>query len=107
MEISNNDLARILGNIESTVKSQMESSLRQEAAIAALDNRVGARLDDQERRIRSIEVINPAKHAETLKKHDERLTQLEKNSARAGAIAGLGGSVLIAAAIEYIKSKYR
>lgn len=83
MEISNNDLARILGNIEANVAAQMNSSVRQEAAIARLDEKMSKRLDD----------------------HEKRLRDLEKGAAKSGAIAGVGASLGVAVIIEIIKRK--
>ncbi len=83
MEISNNDIARILGNIEANLKTQMQSSLRQEVALASLDQKINLRLDT----------------------HDERLRALEQGAARAGIIAGIGSSIGIAVIVEIAKRK--
>jgi Pyruvate/2-oxoacid:ferredoxin oxidoreductase gamma subunit len=106
--MDNNDVAqqnRILGNIEANLSAIKKASDEHREGLQRLEDKVSARLDSHDERIRAIEVANPVKLGETLKKHDERLTQLEKNSARAGALAGLGGSVLIAAIVEYVKRK--
>ena len=76
MEISNNDLARMLGNIEAKAAMQM-------AAIADLKTEVVKRLDD----------------------HEKRLRDLEKGAAKSGAIAGVGASLVVAVIVETIKRK--
>lgn len=103
MDISNNDLARILGNIESNVAAQMQSSLRQEAAMASLDSKISKRLDNHDERLRVIEQVNPAQMAEAIKSHSSRLSELEKGAARSGAIAGVGASLTVAAVVEFFK----
>ncbi|MDO8180169.1 MAG: hypothetical protein Q7T62_18125 [Undibacterium sp.] len=105
MDISNNDLARILGNIEANVATQMQSSLRQEAAITALDQKMTHRLDGMDGRLREIEKINPAKIAEAVKDHTTRINALEQGSARNAALAGMGASLAVAAVVEFIKRK--
>ncbi len=76
MEISNNDLARMLGNIEAKAAMHM-------AAIADLKTEVVKRLDD----------------------HEKRLRDLEKGAAKSGAIAGVGASLVVAVIVETIKRK--
>lgn len=105
MDISNNDLARILGNIEANVATQMQSSLRQEAAITALDQKMTHRLDGMDSRVREIEKINPAKIAETVKDHNSRINALEQGSAKNAVLAGMGASLAVAAVVEFIKRK--
>ncbi|MFZ6675393.1 hypothetical protein [Undibacterium sp. Xuan67W] len=105
MDISNNDLARILGNIESNVAAQMQSSLRQEAAMASLDSKITKRLDNHDERLRTIEQANPTKIAETVKDHNSRINALEKGAARSGVIAGIGSSIAVAALVEFLKRK--
>lgn len=83
MEISNDDLARILGRMEAKLDAQAQSSARQEVALASLDQRLTGRIDG----------------------HEERLRALENGAARAGVIAGVGSSVAIAALVELLKRK--
>ena len=105
MDISNNDLARILGNIEANVATQMQSSLRQEAALASLDIKISKRLDSHDERLRAIELVNPAQIAETIEAHSKRLSALEQGAAKAGLIAGIGSSLSVAVIVEIIKRK--
>lgn len=81
MEISNDDLARILGRMEAKLDAQGQSSLRQEAALASLDSRLTSRIDG----------------------HEIRLRTLENGAAKAGVIAGISSSVGIAVIIEIVK----
>jgi threonine synthase len=105
MEISNNDIARILGNIEANLQTQMQSSVRQEAALASLDTKISLRLDGHDERLRQLEVINPAQIAESVKDHEERLQSLERGAAKAGVISGVGSAVGMAVIIEIAKRK--
>lgn len=105
MEISNNDIARILGNIEANLATQMESSKRQEATLTSLDSKITQRLDGHEERLRTLEVANPAQIAKSVKDHEARLQSLERGAAKAGVIAGIGSSVGVAVIIEIAKRK--
>lgn len=105
MDISENNLARILGNIESKMDHLMASSQKHEESLVRMETTLTKRMDDHDERLRELEVANPIKLGETLKGHDKRLSDLEKTSARAGALAGLGASVLIAGLVEYVKRK--
>ena len=105
MEISNNDIARILGNIEANLASQMESSKRQEATLTSLDNKISQRLDGHDERLRVLEQANPAELAKAIKTHGERISALERGAAKSGALAGMGASVGIAVVVEIIKRK--
>lgn len=105
MEISNNDIARILGNIEAKVDVQMKSSERQEQGLLRLEKKLTERADDHDERLRKLEVANPAQIAKSVKDHEERLQSLERGAAKAGVIAGVGSSVGIAVIIEIAKRK--
>lgn len=105
MQVPEDNLARILGNIESNLNHLLESSKKHEASLLRMENTLTKRIDNHDERLRDIEVTNPAAMVETIKSHHERITELEKKSARAGALAGLGSSVLVAGLIEYIKHK--
>lgn len=105
MEISNNNLAHILGRVEAKLDAQAQSSQRQEIALANLDSKVTQRLDGHEARIRELEMANPKGTAEAVKKLDERTRNLENGAARSGVIAGIGSSVGIAVIVELIKRK--
>ncbi|MFZ6775811.1 hypothetical protein ACO0LD_03190 [Undibacterium sp. Ji83W] len=105
MQISNDDLARILGRMEAKLDAQAQSSQRQEIALASLDTKLTQRLDGHESRLRVIEVANPAKIAESVKDHEQRIRALETSSNRAGVIAGIGSSVGVAVIVEIIKRK--
>jgi len=105
MQVPEDNIARILGNIESNLTHLLESSKKHEASLLRLENTLTKRIDNHDERLRDIEVINPANMAKTIENHDERISELEKKSARAGALAGLGSSVLVAGLIEYVKHK--
>ncbi len=105
MQISNDDLARILGRMEAKLDEQAGASKRVEEGLANLDAKVGLRLDQHDIRLRELEVANPKKMAETLGAHAQRLEALEKGAARAGVVAGVGSSVAIAVVIEILKKK--
>lgn len=116
MQISNDDLGRILGRIEGKLDAAIESSTRQEHALAAmdkkltgqletLDTKLNDRIDSQEERLRTLEITNPAAIAKTVADHAERIAALEKGAARAGVIAGVGSSVGIAVVVEILKRK--
>ncbi|MFZ6644436.1 hypothetical protein ACO0LO_01860 [Undibacterium sp. TJN25] len=105
MEVSNDDIARILGRIEAKLDEQAHTSKRLETGITSLDSKVSRRLDEHDLRLRELEVANPKKLAETVKAHEERIRELEKGSTRAGVLAGFGSSVALAAIIELMKRK--
>lgn len=105
MEISNNDIARILGNIEANLATQMESSKRQEATLTSLDNKISQRLDGHDERLRLLEQANPVKLAETVEAHGARLRALEQGAAKTGVIAGAGSAIGVAVIIEIAKRK--
>lgn len=105
MEISNNDIARILGNIESKVDSQMKSSERLEQNLLRLESKINERVDGHEDRIRSLEVANPQQLAEDIAAHEKRIRSLEHGAARAGVISGVGSAVGMAVIIEIAKRK--
>lgn len=103
--ISNDDLARILGRMEAKLDEQSKATLRMESGLASLDQKVARRLDEHDQRLRELEVANPAKLAQEIADHDARIVALEKGAAKAGVLAGVGSSVLVAAVIEFLKHK--
>ncbi|AKU21887.1 hypothetical protein [Massilia sp. NR 4-1] len=105
MEISNDDLARILGRIEGKMDEQAKAIVRLEGGLANLDNKVSQRLDAHDLRLRELELANPKKLADAIKGHEDRIQALEKGAAKAGVLAGVGTSVAIAALIELVKRK--
>lgn len=105
MEISNNDIARILGNIEAKMDAQMQSSQRHEQSLLRLEKTLTDRADDHDERLRTLEVANPAQIAKSVKDHEARLQSLERGAAKAGVIAGIGSSVGIAVIVEIAKRK--
>ena len=98
MEISNDDLARILGRMEAKLDAQS-------VGLASLDAKVTMRLDEHDRRLRDLEVANPHALGEKVDAVEKRVAALEADSARAGMVAGAGSGLLIAVAAEYVKSK--
>lgn len=96
MEISNNDLARILGRIEEKVDGHGK-------ALTKLETKVTERLDNHDERLRELEIANPKKLAETVKGHDERIRKLENGEAKNGAVAGIASSLVVGAIIEMLR----
>ena len=105
MEISNDDLARILGRMEAKIDAQAGATMRVEEGLANLDAKVGLRLDQHDVRLRELEIVNPKKLAATVDAHGTRIDALEKGAARAGVIAGIGSGVAMAALVELVKHK--
>jgi hypothetical protein len=105
MQISNDDLARILGRMEGKLDEQVNASKRLEGGLANLDNKVSARLDDHDTRLRELEVANPKQIAETVVDHAARIQALEKGAAKAGVVAGVGSSLALAVLVELLKRK--
>lgn len=105
MEISNDDLARILGRIEAKMDAQAHATLRLEGNLAALDAKVSERLDHHDVRLRELEKANPQALAEKVKGHEERIQALERGAAKAGVVAGVGSSLAMAALVELVKHK--
>lgn len=105
MQISNDDLARILGRMEAKLDAQTQSSIRQEGALASLDNKLTQRLNGHEDRLRALEVTNPAGIAESVEAHELRIRSLESGAAKAGVVAGIGSSIGIAVLVELAKRK--
>ncbi|WP_295756054.1 hypothetical protein [Undibacterium sp.] len=105
MEISNNDLARILGNIEAKVDVQMQALNRHENSLLRVEKALTERADGLDKRLREVELANPAELAKSIKSHSERLNILEQGSAKSGVIAGIGSSLGVAVIIEIIKRK--
>lgn len=105
MQISNDDLARILGRIESKLDAQADATTRVEGGLASLETKVSVRLDDHDLRLRELEVANPKQLAAAIKGHEERIQSLERGAAKSGVIAGVGSSLAMAALLELIKHK--
>lgn len=116
MEISNDDLARILGRMEAKLDAQVAMGIRTETALVNLDNklstqigeldaRVNRRLDTQEERLRKLEIANPEQIAEDVKDHEERLQALEKGAAKSGAVAGALSSLGVGVVAEILRRK--
>ena len=105
MEVSNDDIARILGRMEAKLDSQAQSSVRMEGAIASLDQKLTQRLDGHENRLRNLEIANPKLLAESIADHDLRIQALERNAVKAGVIAGVASAAGIAVIVEYVKAK--
>lgn len=103
MEISTDDLARILGRIEGKLDVQASATKRLEDSVASLDSKVTRRLDDHDQRLRELEIANPKKLAETVKSHEERIRKLETGEAKTGAVAGIASSVVVGAIIEFLR----
>jgi len=98
MEISNNDLARILGRMEEKLDAQT-------VGLTALDAKVSMRLDEHDRRLRELEVANPKAIGEKVEAAEKRLAALEADSARAGLIAGAGSGLAMALVGEWLRHK--
>jgi hypothetical protein len=105
-EVSNAHLAFVLGRIEGTLASQMESSLRQERSLASLEAKIELRLDGHEARIRSLELTNPAKLAESVASQDKRIRSLEEGSTKSGILTGITSAIAISVLVEFIKRKF-
>lgn len=105
MDISNNDLARILGNIEAKVDVQMQALNRHENSLLRVEKALTERADGLDKRLREVEQANPVELAKSIKSHGERLNILEQGSAKSGLIAGVGSSLGIAVIVEIIKRK--
>jgi YesN/AraC family two-component response regulator len=105
MQISNDDLARILGRLEAKLDEQASTSKRVEEAVASVDRKVTRRLDEHDERIRKLEVTNPEKLSQTVSDHSKRIEALEKGAARAGVIAGLGSGVAMSVLIALAREK--
>ncbi|MBX9792944.1 MAG: hypothetical protein K2Y02_01455 [Burkholderiaceae bacterium] len=105
MEISNDDLARILGRMEAKLDQQASTSLRVENSLNSLDSKVTRQFAEHDQRLRELEVANPKRLAESVKGHEERIQALERGAAKAGVVAGIGSSLAMSALIEVIKHK--
>jgi hypothetical protein len=100
MEVSNDDIARILGRLEAKLDGQVSATKRVEDSLAGLEAKVSRRLDDHDQRLRDIEQANPAKTAAAVKDLEARTRALEQGAARTGVFAGIGSSLIVAAIIE-------
>lgn len=98
MEISNNDLARILGRMEEKLDAQT-------VGLAALDVKVSQRLDDHDRRLRELEVANPKAIGERVGEAERRIAALEADSARTGVIAGATSGLAVALVAEWLRHR--
>ncbi|MYM80552.1 hypothetical protein GTP44_01075 [Duganella sp. FT50W] len=96
MQISNDELARILGRIEAKLDAHG-------VGLANLEQKVTRRLDEHDQRLREVEIANPKKLADSIKDHEQRIQALEKGAAKAGVLAGVGTSVVVGALIEFIR----
>jgi hypothetical protein len=105
MQISNDDLGRILGRLEAKLDEQGHAFKRVEDAVASVDRKLGQRLDEHDARLRSLEVANPEQIAKTVAEHTKRIEALEQGAARHGVIAGIGSAVAMSALIELFKKK--
>lgn len=105
MEISNNDIARILGNIEAKMDAQMKSSERHEQSLLRVEKKLTERADGHEMRLRMLEASNQPRIAESVQDHEDRLQLLERDAARTGIIAGIGSSVGVAVIVEIVRRK--
>ncbi len=105
MEVSNNELARILGRMEEKMDAHGKSMDRQEAQLAAVDKKLTNRLDQHDERLRMLENMNPEQQALLLQEHEIRIRKLETDGARAGAISGAASGIGIAVIIEMIRQK--
>jgi len=98
MEISNNDLARILGRMEEKLDAQS-------VGLASVDAKLTLLRDEHDRRLRDLEVANPKAIGEKVEAHEKRIAALEKDAVRSGVVAGAGSGLLIAVAAEWLKQK--
>ncbi len=105
VRVSNDDLARILGRIESKLEGISAAQVRTEGAVAALDIKLTSRLDSHDQRLRTLEVANPASLAEKVSKHEERIRSLEQSGVRTGMIAGAGVSLGVSLLVTALKNK--
>ncbi|MBA5605849.1 hypothetical protein H3H36_10805 [Duganella sp. FT3S] len=105
MEISNDDLARILGRMEAKLDQQASTSLRVETSLTNLDAKVTRQFAEHDLRLRELEVANPKQLADKFKGHEDRIQALERGAAKAGVLAGIGSSLAIAALVELLKRK--
>jgi len=105
MEISNNDIARILGNIEAKMDAQMKSSERHEQSLLRVEKKLTERADGHETRLRMLEASNQPRIAESVQDHEDRLQLLERDAVRTGIIAGIGSSVGVAVIVEIVRRK--
>ena len=98
MEISNNDLARILGRMEEKLDAQA-------VGLSALDAKVSMRLDDHHRGLRELEAANPKAIGEKVEAAEKRIAALEADSVRTGMIAGAGSGLAMALIGEWLRHK--
>lgn len=105
MEISNDDLARILGRMEAKLDQQASTSLRVENSLTKLDTKVTLQFAEVDLRLRELEVANPKRLAESVKSHEDRIRGLEQGAVKAGVISGIGSSLAMVALAELIKNK--
>lgn len=105
MQVSDDDLARILGRIEGKLDAQAGAIKRVEDGLAGLDEKVSMRLDDHDRRLRDLEVANPKELANKVKGHEDRIQALERGAAKSGVIAGVGSGLTMAVLVEIVKHK--
>lgn len=105
MQISNDDLARILGRMEAKLDGQASAVKRVEEAVASVDRKVTQRLDEHDARLRRLEVANPEKLAQVVAEHGKRIEALEQGSAKAGVVAGIASGVTVSAVASFVRAK--
>lgn len=105
MQISNDDLGRILGRLEAKLDEQASAFKRVEDAVANVDCKVTQRLDEHDARLRRLEVANPKKLAQTVSEHTKRLEALEHGAVRSGVISGIASGVTVGALASLLRAK--
>jgi uncharacterized membrane protein YccC len=105
MQISNDDLGRMLGRMEAKLDEQVSASKRVEEAVASVDRKVTQRLDEHDARLRRLEVANPEQLAKTLSDHTKRIESLEQGAARAGVVAGIASGLTVSVLAALARAK--
>lgn len=96
---------RILGRIEGKLDAQAENLKQCTDAVNKLEARWAAQMAEMDRRVRELEIANPAQANKDLEEHDKRLSALERSATMSGAIAGAGASIGMAVVVELLKRK--
>jgi L-ribulose-5-phosphate 3-epimerase UlaE len=105
LEISNDDLGRILGRMEAKLDEQVSASKRVEEAVASVDRKVTQRLDEHDARLRRLEVANPEELAKAISAHGKRIESLEQSAARAGVVAGIASGLTVSVLAALARAK--
>jgi hypothetical protein len=105
LQVSNDDLGRILGRMEALLSEQVSATKRVEEAVANVDRKMTQRLDEHDVRLRRLEVANPEKIAEAVAAHGKRIEALEQTAARSGVIAGIASGVTVSALAAALRLK--